>query len=993
MKDFAFYLIASLLLNGNLKAQEIQYEVPKEPWTESFGNHRAVIEVPEDATTVSLDLLWRRHDRDIENKHFLIIDAEKQDTIKNIKRYQVSQESVKLVFGPARKGKYYFYFLPYQVQLGNGFYSGDYLKHEGEPKEKWQEGLSEKWSQTIKKIPAAHVNSIQARNEFNSFYPMEVTVTQTEKERLLAQNPSTYLVFPENRRFPIRMQDNIPVRWIEEGPSNMFSGTALRNEYYTFQLGVFAPIDTLKNVNLSFSDFHSRDGKILPSEAFTCFNTEGIDPSGIYFTKDVSIPTGQVQAFWIGTDIPKQIKSGSYSGEVTITPQNAVSKTISVTIQITNEVLEDRGDSELWRHSRLRWLNSTAGINNEPVAPYTKIEKKSDNKFSVLGRDITYTKTGFPAQIEASGTSALKAPVEFAIKSGGNKIDFSLENNQLLDTSPGKFIWKTKQEEKGINMDMTRTLEADGYMRYTISIEAKKDINLDDILLRFPFRKEVAQYLIGMDLPGGEVPKTHQAKWRGPHDSFWIGDTRVGLWVELRGGNYHGPLLNLYTPSPPSSWNNNGNGGFRINQDKDTVWAEVYSGKRSLKKGDSLDFEFALLVTPVKPLDVASQFKNRYYHNGAEPMPSQADFDAGVKIINVHHANKFNPYINYPFIAVDSLRGFVKRMHAKDIKVKIYYTIRELTNHVTEIWALRSLGNEIFRHGTGGGYPWLREHLISGYAPQWYDNLKDESEADASVLTSTGSSRWYNYYIEGLKWQVENIDIDGLYLDDVAYDREMLKRMRKVMAEVKPNTIIDLHSNTGFSKGPATQYAEFFQYVDKLWFGESFKYDEMSAANYLVEVSGIPFGLLGDMLHAGGNPWLGMVFGMTVRHPWLTEGIVSDPRPIWKVWDEFKIDNSRMVGFWNTSPAITTNVEKVKGTAYVKDGKTLIALGNFSDKEHTIQMNIDWDQIGLNPKEVVLYFPQIKDFQKENQAKIDNSIKIAARKGFLIEIRKTNVEK
>jgi hypothetical protein len=53
------------------------------------------------------------------------------------------------------------------------------------------------------------------------------------------------------------------------------------------------------------------------------------------------------------------------------------------------------------------------------------------------------------------------------------------------------------------------------------------------------------------------------------------------------------------------------------------------------------------------------------------------------------------------------------------MKVKIYYTIRELTNHVTELWALRSLDHEILGDGKGGGFPWLREHLVSGYYPQW----------------------------------------------------------------------------------------------------------------------------------------------------------------------------------------------------------------------------------------------------------------------------------
>ena len=74
--------------------------------------------------------------------------------------------------------------------------------------------------------------------------------------------------------------------------------------------------------------------------------------------------------------------------------------------------------------------------------------------------------------------------------------------------------------------------------------------------------------------------------------------------------------------------------------------------------------------------------------------------------------------------------------------------------------------------------------------------------------------------------------------------------------------------------------------MDKLWFVESFRYNQMSPDAWLVEVSGIPFGLMGDMLQGGGNRWLGMVYGMTARMPWTG---AADPRPVWKVWDDFGI--------------------------------------------------------------------------------------------------------
>ena len=64
-------------------------------------------------------------------------------------------------------------------------------------------------------------------------------------------------------------------------------------------------------------------------------------------------------------------------------------------------------------------------------------------------------------------------------------------------------------------------------------------------------------------------------------------------------------------------------------------------------------------------------------------------------------------------------------------------------------------------------------------------------------------------------------------------------------------------------------------------------YENNPADFFLTEVSGIPFGLIGEMLQGGGNPWRGMIFGMTNRMPWSDN---ADPRPIWKAWDNFGIE-------------------------------------------------------------------------------------------------------
>ena len=119
----------------------------------------------------------------------------------------------------------------------------------------------------------------------------------------------------------------------------------------------------------------------------------------------------------------------------------------------------------------------------------------------------------------------------------------------------------------------------------------------------------------------------------------------------------------------------------------------------------------------------------------------------GATVVNVHHATPINPWINYPFIAHREMKAYVDEAHAKGLKVKIYNTVRELSNRAYELFPLRSLGHEVFSPGPGGGFAWLQEHLGDDYIAAWF---VPELE-DAAVINS-GMSRWHNYYVEGMNW-------------------------------------------------------------------------------------------------------------------------------------------------------------------------------------------------------------------------------------------------
>ena len=72
------------------------------------------------------------------------------------------------------------------------------------------------------------------------------------------------------------------------------------------------------------------------------------------------------------------------------------------------------------------------------------------------------------------------------------------------------------------------------------------------------------------------------------------------------------------------------------------------------------------------------------------------------------------------------MKPYIDRAHALGLRVKIYYTVRELSNSAPEIFALRSLGHEFLSNGPGGRFSWLQEHLGDGYIDRlWFGEYFD----------------------------------------------------------------------------------------------------------------------------------------------------------------------------------------------------------------------------------------------------------------------------
>ncbi len=994
MALFPFFWISGL---SGAESPAVPYGIGD--WdAQTLGNQRAVLAVGQASDAVWAHIPWRRRDVHPENKNVIVMEAGTGSQITNLLRVAVNPDFGDLVFQAPRAGAYYVYYLP-SLSRGRNYPSVSYQPPQTNAAPDWLAkcGLTVNGATPVAldKFPRAKVVEMQAIDAFNSFYPMEICATAAELRQLQAAHASEpFLLFPEDRLRPIRMTDHLPLKWIQEGPRSEFVGTAAPGEFYAFQVGVFASQSALTGVALRFSDLQSSKGGIIPASALRCFNAGGTNWRGGAFTKSVSVAQGQVQALWFGVQIPEAMAAGRYEGSVSLQPAGLPAQMVKLILTVDGPPLLDHGDSEPAHQSRLRWLDSTLAQDDDVLSPYLPV-KVADKTVAILGRQLTVAPSGLPGQIvscfspegtelESIGSPLLTAPMELVAETSTGRLRWS--NNACVFTkhTDAAAEWTAHSTAGSLELEVRGRMEFDGFVQYKVTVSSTTSLELSDVSLHFPLVKARAHYLMGLGYQAAACPASYDWNWdvKKHQDSAWLGDVGAGLQFKLKGENYAPPLLtNFYEDQPlhmPPAWFNEGHGGITLRTVEDTLAVNCYGGQRRLEAGQKLHFDFDLLLTPFKPLNPRKQWATRFFHSY---QPVDAVVRSGANTVNIHHANDANPYINYPFLHVNQMRKYVEEAHAKGLKVKIYDTMRELSNHAAELFALRSLGDEIFPYGKGGGDAWLQEHLGTNYLPAWFvPQWKD------AAIIDQGGTRWDNYYIEGLDWLVKNVGIDGLYIDDLAYDRNTMKRVRKVLDRGRPGSLIDFHSANQF--GPhdgfgscANVYLEHFPYLDRLWFGEYFNPD-MPPAFWLVEMSGIPFGLMGEMLQDGGNRWRGMLYGMTSRIPY--DG--NDPSPLWQVWDEFKIQDSRMIGYWSPRCPVRTGSTNILATAYVGRDRSLIAIASWAGNEENVQMTFDWKALGLDPDQAVLTAPEIAGFQTAAQFKPTDPIPVAKGKGWLLYV-------
>ena len=592
------------------------------------------------------------------------------------------------------------------------------------------------------------------------FSPMEFTALPSEIANLAgsatspSDTPALPQVFLEPRENILRMFTNrVPALWAQAGERHSIELSGLAGEWLTFQVGLFASRGSANNLTFAFDP----SGPFAGS-ASSCLNLGGIGPAGEPFKRAYSLAPGRVGALWVGVQLPGEagtLSSTAVLGVAGVEETVTVTVSVNVTMPASGAPLSDGGDSDPYRLSRLRWLDSTVGIDHSVPAPFAplsvsnnieqtlpnggfsvklvnkRVEVQESGLLSSIQVDTTYQRGGNNATDTREVLDVSEAPFEFQLwdaKSNAPLILSVVESAQVLSSEADSVTWGAVLEAPDARARVTinGSLDFDSYMSFSAEIEAASDappLELGDV--RLVARAAAPGYVVGFGTSGSLI---HDLEWHWNNatgdNMVWTGAVEAGVFIKLKGSGdeWNNPLYSKDEPEIPfipKSWggsnatNLSPSAGANLTMSNasdastQVVTVTAYSGPRTLAPGEKISFLFDVAATPSKPLDAPAHFAQRYVQVGyGTPYMSPQEVAAGnATVVTLHqgipgvvNSTMVNPYINWPFVptVVDFLENYTSQGRDLGMQVKFYYTIRELTNHAAELFPLLSLQGEIF---------------------------------------------------------------------------------------------------------------------------------------------------------------------------------------------------------------------------------------------------------------------------------------------------------
>ncbi|MCE9591825.1 MAG: DUF6067 family protein [Planctomycetes bacterium] len=938
---------------------------------------RVVFEVTQAGPVARGEAQWRRSKLSIRMKGLKLISTATGAVITDARVLRYDQGGVEIEFKPVDgPGLYYLYYAAYEDALFT-------------PSEEWLHQAS-----NTKPVEARPLR-IEARCSIDDFDAMETIALPLEVDGLLTRFPqSPYLLFPEDRDRPIKMQFDLPAHWAREGPREELVLHADRHEYRVFQLGVYACRAAIPDVAVESSDLIGPGGATLDSKRVQCVTIESRIKSR-YVTKPsgpFAVPYGQVRALWFGIDIPQSTAPGEYTGHVLFKPAGLAGQRVPIRLIVSDTVVPERGDHDLHRLARLRWIESDVGLSDRVYPPYKPLRVSGKGRvIKSWGHTITLGANGLPVSIDVGKQRVTAGPMTVTCKVGGKPMAWRGAAYKITAKQPGFVEWESRATERGLTLTVRGRMEYDACSVVTVTLEAAggKPVKLRDLKLRLPWDVANAWLASGLGYRGRrEGGRSWRSMKRGAKSfepAVWMGSVEAGLgwktWTVDHWAGLAGAATAATSIVKRDAWEDIARAdAITIDEERDAVVLTANLGDHSLEPGATpWSFCFALLPTPVKPPD-ARHWQFRYMHKGGGFWPSGTDTpqsfladnckrldevtnDLGVKRLNLH--DWWGPAFNYAWQwdGPDNLKRLTEEAHKRGVFVKVYNSGRELSTFAPEFWAILYEGTGYqFRDGVEPSPrlwfqdAWRQNHLPDGIPAGW-PRLHEE-RGDEHCIPVSNATRNGNFYLESMRYMTRFFGTDGAYWDGAdgptLGHREMAKRLWVVFKQNNPNAATDVHHGHAATSSPVADHMLVFPFIDSLWHGEGFEQFTESPWVWLVETAALPFGVPSEMLGMDHHVGRGMLFGTWARHGWYAETDV--PKKLWAFFDRFQIHKAEMLGWWRRGGnGVTVDRPETLVTAFrhPRNGLLLVIatwhppLAAWMEMTFDVSLHLDRKKLGL----------------------------------------------
>lgn len=268
------------------------------------------------------------------------------------------------------------------------------------------------------------------------------------------------------------------------------------------------------------------------------------------------------------------------------------------------------------------------------------------------------------------------------------------------------------------------------------------------------------------------------------------------------------------------------------------------------------------------------------------------------------------------------------------------------------------------------------------------------------MVVNGSSESWLNHFIMGAAHLVKCRHVRGFYMDGIAFNRNGMKRMRRASEEAMRKAMRDQNRLLPFCEdddddprcfphfdnhpnNKTVVYLEHLPFFDSIWPGEMSDYN-ISPEHHFVHLSGIPFGVPGQMLSGKlrnkkkTNKLLyyrGLLFGMTDRLGWNhNSGDLLES--LWRLWDDFGMEHTAISGFWSRpEERVVVDVQgnsRVRATSFTRrDTRTsLIVIASWDPQPGLVTLVINWAHLRRVSTATI---PAITGLQRSGSLQVQSS--------------------